>query len=90
MIEPRQEEPSCPISLPDSARAYIDEQVANGHYSSADSMLADLVAQAQESHAKTKVNHLLKAALQNSETVEATDEWWDQQRAKFAPKHLSS
>jgi hypothetical protein len=38
-------------------------------------MLADLVAQAQESHAKTKVNHLLKAALQNSETVEAADEW---------------
>jgi antitoxin ParD1/3/4 len=78
------------ISLPDSARAYIDEQVANGHYSSADSMLADLVAQAQESHAKTKVNHLLKAALQNSETVEATDEWWDQKRAELAKKHSPS
>jgi Arc/MetJ-type ribon-helix-helix transcriptional regulator len=39
--------PQLTISLSDSARAYIDEQVANGRYSSADTLLAALVKQVQ-------------------------------------------
>jgi hypothetical protein len=31
------------IFLPESAQAYIDEQVANGSYVSADVLLADLI-----------------------------------------------
>ncbi len=76
------------ITLPESAKAYIDEQIANGHYSSADTMLADLIAQSQERQAKIKVNRLLKDTLQKNETIEATDEWWEQQRELLAKKHL--
>ncbi len=50
------------ISLPESAKAFIDEQIANGQYGSADLMMADLIAQAQE----RQVNSLLKATVNSS------------------------
>jgi antitoxin ParD1/3/4 len=71
------------ISLPESAQAYIDEQVANGNYVSADVLLADLIAQAQERQAKLKVNTLLRSTIQQNKTIEATDEWWEQQRTQL-------
>jgi antitoxin ParD1/3/4 len=71
------------ISLPEAAKAYIDEQVANGHYSSADTLLADLIEQAQLHQAKAQVNQLLRSTLQQNKTVEATDAWWDQQREQL-------
>jgi antitoxin ParD1/3/4 len=71
------------ISLPESAQAYIDEQVANGNYGSADVLLADLIEQAQERQAKLKVNTLLRSTIQQNKTVESTDEWWEQQRTQL-------
>jgi antitoxin ParD1/3/4 len=71
------------ISLPESAQAYIDEQVANGNYVSADVLLADLIEQAQERQAKLKVNALLRSTIQQNKAVEATDEWWEQQRTQL-------
>jgi antitoxin ParD1/3/4 len=71
------------ISLPESAQAYIDEQIANGNYGSADVLLADLIEQAQERQAKLKVNALLRSTIQQNKTVEATDEWWEQQRTQL-------
>jgi antitoxin ParD1/3/4 len=76
------------ISLPESAKAFIDEQIANGQYGSADLMMADLIAQAQERQAKVKVNSLLKATIEKNETVEATDEWWEKQREHLIQKHM--
>jgi antitoxin ParD1/3/4 len=71
------------ISLPESAQAYIDEQIANGNYGSADVLLADLIEQAQERQAKLKVNTLLRSTIQQNKTVEATDQWWEQQRTQL-------
>jgi antitoxin ParD1/3/4 len=71
------------ITLPESAKAFIDEQIANGNYSTPDSLLADLIAQAQARQAKLKVNSLLRSTLQQNKTVEATDEWWEQQREQL-------
>jgi antitoxin ParD1/3/4 len=76
------------ISLPESAKAFIDEQIANGQYGSADLMMADLIAQAQERQAKVKINSLLKATIEKNETVEATDEWWERQREHLIQKHM--
>jgi antitoxin ParD1/3/4 len=73
------------ISLPEAAKAYIDEQVAQGHYSSADTLLTDLIEQAQIDHAKRQVNQLLRSTIQQNQTVEATDEWWEQQREAIGP-----
>jgi Arc/MetJ-type ribon-helix-helix transcriptional regulator len=73
--------PQLTISLPEAAKVYIDGQVANGHYSSADMLLADLIEQAHQ--AQVQVNQLLRSTIQQNQTVEATDEWWDGQREQL-------
>jgi hypothetical protein len=38
--------------------------------------------------AKAEINRLLKATLQKNEpTIEATDEWWEQQREQLIKKY---
>ena len=71
------------ITRPDTAQAYIDEQLASGTYSSADELLTALIEDTQERHAKQKVNAMLRLTLQKNKTIEATDEWWETQRAQL-------
>jgi antitoxin ParD1/3/4 len=68
------------IALPEAVKDYIDRQISSGTYSTPDEFLTALVEQEQERQAKLKVNALLKSTLQKNQTVEATDEWWQQQR----------
>ena len=68
------------IALPEAMKDYVDLQVSSGMYSTADEFLAALIEREQEHQAKQKVNSLLRTTLQKDKTVEATDEWWEQQR----------
>ena len=65
------------ITLPETAQAYIDEQIANGHYMTAGELVTFLIEEAQERQAKQKVNAMLRSTIQNNKTIEATDEWWE-------------
>jgi antitoxin ParD1/3/4 len=75
------------IALPEAMKDYIDRQVSSGVYSTADEFLTALILhgrgyaneQEQERQAKQKVNAMLRSTLQKNKTVEATDEWWEQQ-----------
>ena len=68
------------IALPEGMKDYIDLQVSSGTYSTADEFLAALIEREQENQAKQKANSLLRTTLQKNKSVEATDEWWEQQR----------
>ncbi len=68
------------IALPEAMKDYVDLQVSSGMYSTPDEFLAALIEREQEHQAKQKVNSLLRTTLQKNKTVEATDEWWEQQR----------
>ena len=68
------------IALPEAMKDYIDLQVSSGTYSTADEFLAALIEREQENQAKQKANSLLRTTLQKNKSVEATDEWWEQQR----------
>ncbi|WP_373545333.1 type II toxin-antitoxin system ParD family antitoxin [Chamaesiphon sp.] len=82
------------IALPEAMKDYVvvaspveNRQVASGVYSTADEFLTALILhrrgyaneQEQERQAKQKVNAMLRSTLQKNKTVEATDEWWEQQ-----------
>jgi antitoxin ParD1/3/4 len=71
------------IALPEAVKDYIDRQISSGTYSTPDEFLTALVEQEQERQAKLKVNALLKSTLGKNQTVEATDEWWQQQRQQL-------
>jgi Arc/MetJ-type ribon-helix-helix transcriptional regulator len=68
------------IALPESAKAYVDRQISDGTYNSVDEFLTVLIEQEQERQAKQKVNVMLRSTIQKNQRVEATGEWWDQQR----------
>jgi Arc/MetJ-type ribon-helix-helix transcriptional regulator len=68
------------IALPESAKAYVDRQISDGTYNSVDEFLTVLIEQEQERQAKQKANAMLRSTIQKNRKVEATDEWWDQQR----------
>jgi antitoxin ParD1/3/4 len=65
------------ITLPEAVKDYIDRQVSDGIYSTADDFLMALIE--QERQAKQKVNAILRSTIQNSKTIEAIDDWWEQQ-----------
>jgi antitoxin ParD1/3/4 len=67
------------IALPESVKAYVDGQISSGNYGSADEFLTALIEREQERQAKQKVNAMLRSTLQKNRTIEATDEWWEQQ-----------
>jgi antitoxin ParD1/3/4 len=72
------------ISLPDTAQTFINEQLANGTYTTVDDLFAALIEQAQERQAKQTVNAMLRSTLQKNKTIVATDEWWEQQRQRLS------
>lgn len=71
------------ISLPDAMRAFIDEQVTKGGYSTANEYIHDLIRQAQKKAEQEKLEAMLLAGLESGEKLEITDEWWEQKRAQL-------
>ncbi|WP_036798631.1 type II toxin-antitoxin system ParD family antitoxin [Pleurocapsa sp. PCC 7319] len=54
---------SLNISLPDSMRTFIDEQIAQGGYSTASEYIRTLIRQAQKQAAQEKLDYLLIEGL---------------------------
>ena len=75
------------INLPDTAQAYIDEQLASGTYTTADELLTSRIIQEQKRQTKQKLNDMLRKGLNSGTPIEATDEWWEQKRAKLVKQN---
>jgi antitoxin ParD1/3/4 len=71
------------ISLPDAMRAFIDEEVAKGGYSTASEYIRDLIRQAQKKTEEKKLDAMLLEGLDSGEPIQVTDEWWEQKRAQI-------
>lgn len=69
------------ISLPESLREFVDEQVARGGFSSASEYVRQLIREAQES--ATAEAKLLKA-IERGGKIELTDEYWRQKDSRVA------
>lgn len=91
---------SLTITLPDRARAYIEAQIARGHYQNADDLVTALINQAADDaednnnpgpeHLQARsIDHLqelLQAGLDSGEPIEVTDEWWETRRQSILSK----
>ena len=71
------------ISLPDSTRAFIDEQITQGGYSTASEYIRDLIRQAQKQAAQEKLDSLLLEGLESGKSIEVTDEWWQEKQERL-------
>ena len=78
------------ISLPESMRDFISEQVAKGGYSTTSEYIRHLIRQELERVAKTQLETLLLEGLDSGESIEITDEWWEQKRTELVEKVRNS
>ena len=66
-----------------SMRAFIDEQIAQGGYSTASEYIRALIRQAQKQAAQEKLDSLLLEGLESGESIEVTDEWWQAKQERL-------
>ena len=71
------------ISLPESMREFIDQQIDQGGYSTASEYIRHLIRQDQEKAEKKQIEKLLLEGLNSGEPVEITDDWWAQKRTEL-------
>ncbi len=64
------------ISLPESMRAFINEQVAKGGYSTASEYISHLIRQDQKRAEQIKLEAMVLEGLDSGEPIEVTDKWW--------------
>lgn len=69
------------ISLPDAMRAFIEEQVGKGGYSTASEYVRDLVREAQRRDAQQRLEALLLEGLSSEASELTADDWEEIRRA---------
>lgn len=71
------------ISLPESMREFIDQQIQSGGYSTASEYIRHLIRIDQEKAEKKQIEKLLLEGLNSGEAVEINDDWWSQKRTEL-------
>lgn len=69
------------ISLPDSMRVFIDEQVKKKGYSTASEYIRHLIRTEQEREEQKRLETLLIEGLDSGEPIQITEECWENKRA---------
>ncbi|MEH2411724.1 ribbon-helix-helix domain-containing protein [Nostoc sp.] len=69
---------SINISLPESMKVFVKEQVAQGGYCSVSEYLQELITQDQKRKMQEHIEELLITGLESREAIEVNDEWWQQ------------
>jgi antitoxin ParD1/3/4 len=74
------------ISLPEAMRAFIEEQIAKGGYSTVSEYIRDLIRQAQKQSQQEKLEAMILEGVYSGEPIEVTDEWWEKKRAHLTAR----
>ncbi|MDF5706820.1 MAG: type II toxin-antitoxin system ParD family antitoxin [Nostoc sp. S4] len=77
---------SINISLSESMKVFVDEQVAKGGYNSVSEYLQELISQEQKRKAQEHVEELLIEGIDSGEVIEVNNEWWDKKRTYLMNK----
>ena len=68
------------ISLPDEMRAFVEEQLKSGGYSTASEYVRELIRDAQRHAAQNRLEALLLEGLDSGDPIEVTPESWRELR----------
>jgi antitoxin ParD1/3/4 len=74
------------ISLPASMRAFVEDQVAVGGYSTASEYVRELIRQAQKTVEKQRLEALLIEGLRSGSPVPVSEDMFDELRARISKK----
>jgi antitoxin ParD1/3/4 len=71
---------SMNISLPETMKDFVDEQVHGGGYGSASEYIRDLVRRDQKQRAESRLQALLLEGLESGGDIPVTPEFWENLR----------
>ncbi|MFN6515222.1 MAG: type II toxin-antitoxin system ParD family antitoxin [Nostoc sp. CreGUA01] len=77
---------SINISLPDTMQAYVEQQVAEGGYSSVSEYFRELVRQDQKQKSKERLETMLLEGLNSGNGTEITVQDWEDIRQTIREK----
>ena len=75
------------VCLPDSLKAFVETQVAEGGYSSASEYIRDLIRADQKRKVEEKLEALLLEGLNSGEPIEVTEAFWNEKRRQLLERH---
>jgi antitoxin ParD1/3/4 len=79
------------ISLPDQVQSFVEEQAIAAGFNSANEYVYHLILREQERIAQQqRIESLLVEGLESGETIEATDDWWEQKRTQLVERFQKS
>ncbi len=71
------------VSLPESMRTFIDEQIKNQGYSTASEYIRHLIRKEQEAMEDKRLEALLIEGLESGEPIEINEKWWENKREEL-------
>jgi antitoxin ParD1/3/4 len=78
---------SLNISLPQSLKDYVEQQVESGGYSTPSEYVRELLRRDQDGRSEQKLEALLLAGLNSGEPIEITPEYWEKKRRQFVARN---
>ena len=78
---------SLNISLPQSLKDYVEDQVKDSGYSTPGEYVRELLRQDQKRHAGEKLEAMLLEGINSGEPIEATPEYWEHKRHQLIERH---
>jgi antitoxin ParD1/3/4 len=78
------------ISLPEAMRAFIEQKVVEGGYSTASEYIRQLVRDDQKRVAQERLEALLMEGINSGPSREMTAEDWDELRRRVWQRHAES
>ena len=75
------------ISLPNSLKQFVQEQVAGGGYGNVSEFIRELIREAQRQKARNKLEQLLLEGLESGDPIPATPEFWEKMRNELIERH---
>ncbi len=78
---------SLNISLPQTLKDFVEEQVEQGGYSTPSEFIRELLRSDQKRKATERLETLLLEGLNSGDPVEITPEFWERKRLALLERH---
>ena len=80
---------SLNISLPQTLKDYVENQVKDSGYSTPSEYVRELLRQDQNRRAEQKLETLLLEGLNSGEPIEISPEYWESKRRQVVERHAA-
>ena len=74
------------IALPELMKAFVQERVAEGGYSSASEYVRDLIRADQKRRAEERIDAFLLEGLDSGQPIPVTPEYWEEKKRKLTER----